>query len=240
MKRSVLLLGVVLALIAPINPVWSGEKISEKSSVAKKSPPAKKPGATKKPEAARASPETPPTQAVVPIAAPVVAEQPPMRASGIEAGAPSATTAQVLPDKAAEPVVTGAIIIAPAKPAVVITPLPAATGNPYLQSVLVHPVLSPQPIVVVPVSGANPLGDLKSALFSYLPDGLGRMHAPIYWDLIRGPGKPLLLVQVSCPTKALFGFDTPVVAVLQLGVDQLIGIANGSNLLPAEIQKVCR
>ena len=254
MKRSVLLFGIMLTLTAPINPVWSGEKVSEKPPVAKKHTPAKKHRAGKKPEATRASPETsvaqavvqtglpqnPPTEAVAPIAAPAVAEQVPMRATSIETEAPSATTPRVIPNMAAVPVVTGAIIIAPPKPAVVITPLPPPTGNPYLQPILVRPVLNPPPIVVVPVSDTNPFGNLKSALFSFLPDGIGQMHPPIFWELIRGSGKPLLLVQVSCPTKALFGFDTPVVAALQLGVDQIIEIANGTNLLPAEIQKVCR
>jgi len=105
---------------------------------------------------------------------------------------------------------------------------------------MVGPAMNPPQMVVVPASPTNPLGNLKSALFSVLPDGLGQMHPPIFWELIRGAGKPLLLVQVSCPTKALFGVDTPVVAVLQLGVDQLIAMANDSNLLPAEIQKVCK
>jgi hypothetical protein len=142
--------------------------------------------------------------------------------------------------KTATPVVKSAILIAPPKPPVVFAPVPAQAGNPNLQPFLVPPGIKTPPIVVVPVSEANPLEALKLALFSFLPDGAGRMHPPIYWELIRGPGKPLLLVQVSCPSKALIGIDTPVVAVLQLGVDQLIGLANESNLLPAEIQKVCR
>lgn len=223
MKHSALLIVFMFSLTALINPTWGGN-LPEKPSAAKKHSTAKKQKAVKKPKTARKSPGTK------------------VQKTGAQTGSktPSATTAQAIPEIAAEPVVTAAIIVAPPKQAVVYTPLPQPTGNPYLQHVLVQPVILPPPMVVVPISKPNPFENLKPTLFSNLTDGLGQMHPPIYWDLIKGPGKPLLLVQVSCPTKALLGFDTPVIAALQLGVDQLLELANKTDLLPAEIQRVCR
>ena len=233
MKRSLFLLGIMLA--ASTSLAWSSEKVSAKPSVVKKYPPAKNLKAVEQPQAPTASAQTAPRQITVtaePIAsAPVAAPPVPARP---QEPAPATVV------KKAPPVVKSAILIAPPKPPVVFAPVPPQAGNPYLQPVLVQPGVNAPPMVVVPVSETNPLADLKAALFSILPDGAGRMYAPIYWELIRGPGKPLLLVQVSCPSKALIGVDTPVVAVLQLGVDQLIAMANDSDLLPAEIQKVCR
>lgn len=235
MKRSLLLLGIMLA--ASTSLAWSSEKVSVKPSVVKKYPPAKNLKAVNQPQTPTALAETAPRQAAVatePIASAPVAAPP--AAPTVPAQGPLPPTT----DTKAAPVVKSAMLIAPPKPSVLFAPVPPQAGNPYLQPVLVRPGVNTPPMVVVPVSEANPLEDLKSAIFSFLPDGAGRMHAPIFWELVKGPGKPMLLVQVSCPTKALIGVDTPVVAVLQLGVDQLIEMANDSNLLPAEIQKVCR
>lgn len=235
MKRSLLLFGMMFA--ASTSLAWGSESVSVKPSVVKKYPPAKNLKAEKQPETPTTPAQTVPGQ--VAVATEAIASAPvaaPAAAPAAPAQGPLTATA----DKKAPAVVKSAMLIAPPKPPVLFAPVPPQVGNPYLQPVLVQPGVNAPPMVVVPVSEANPLEDLKSAIFSFLPDGAGRMHAPIFWELVKGPGKPMLLVQVSCPTKALIGVDTPVVAVLQLGVDQLIGMANDSNLLPAEIQKVCR
>lgn len=128
------------------------------------------------------------------------------------------------------------VVISPTAPTA--TPPPA---NPYLEQAS-YQVRRP----ILPALGANPFENLKSAVFLILPDGIGQMHPPLYVKYIEQPKtgysadqKPILLFQVSCPTKALFGFDTPIIAVLQLGVDGIIDMANAVNILPVELQKVC-
>ena len=134
--------------------------------------------------------------------------------------------------------------------------------NPYLQPVIITSTPPPGffPVLVTPPTDwrpgattpltalqqpvailANPLADLKTKVLGFLPDDIGHMRSPIFVELVdQGSGeRKLLLVQVLCPTKALLGFDTPPVMLLQLGVDQIIALANAT-VSPVEIQKVCR
>jgi hypothetical protein len=116
-------------------------------------------------------------------------------------------------------------------------------GNPYLRPAT-HTDQTPLPSTWLPY--ISPFKNLESIALLILPDGIGQMHPPLYVKYIKQPEteysagqKPILLFEVSCPTKALFGFDTPVVYVLQLGVDQIIELANSAGILPIELQKVC-
>jgi hypothetical protein len=134
----------------------------------------------------------------------------------------------------APPILTAAIV-SPTIPAA--TPPPT---NPYLPS-----ADYPKPNPPIPKSDTNPFEGLKSIMLFILPDGIGQTHPPLYVKYIgsqtdsQSGQKPILLFQVSCPTKALFGFDTPPIHMAQLAVDEIIGMINATDILPIELQKVC-
>ncbi len=168
MKHSILLVGIMFALAAPINLAW-GENLPEKPTVAKKPATAKTHKAVKKPATARkspvkavqpatemvAAPPAPTIESLAPVSAATVATQTPIQATGSGPETPITTTPPVVPEMAAVPAVpavTAAILIAPPQPAIVYTPLPAPAGNPYLQPVLARPAILPPPMVVVPRS----------------------------------------------------------------------------------------
>ncbi len=182
-------------------------------------------------------------------AVPKIAKAPPVAPATFSAAAlPDAgemtapTKAEVLPPTpwqaiaAEQPPVT-VVIISPTTP--MATPPPT---NPYLQQTSYRSSADQS----LPMPGASPFESLKSAARLILPDGIGQMHPPLYIKYIEQPRtaysqneKPILLFEVSCPTKALFGFDTPIVYAIQLGVDQVIALANTADILPVELQKVC-
>ncbi len=130
--------------------------------------------------------------------------------------------------------------------------------NPYLRPTIAR--ISPPelfPVLIPPetgwISGVTTIAPvpiiaftdsftvLKTKIFRFLPDGIGQMHKPFFLKFI-DPGsgqRKVLVVQVSCPTKALFGFDTPFVAVIQICADQILEMLNAAEVFPADIKRVC-
>ncbi|MBP9752101.1 MAG: hypothetical protein KBD19_04620 [Candidatus Moranbacteria bacterium] len=244
MKRLLLLFCVIFASVT-IGPAWSAD-----GKKPKKSSPTVLVKKTKKaaPKMVKTPPVKPPASsvAVLPDAKGTVAltktdSLPPIPWQVIDMEQPSVTTVVISP---ATPMATSL----PTNPYLMDVPdtpkIASVTyGNPYLQSAI-HMDQAPLPSTWLP--DTSPFSNLKSAALLILPDGIGRMHLPLYVKYIKQPEteysagqKPILLFEVSCPTKALFGFDTPVVYVLQLGVDQIIELTNSAGILPIELQKVC-
>lgn len=224
MKRLLLLFCVIFASVT-IGPAWSADGKKPK----KLSPTILVKKATKAaPKTVRAPPVKPAASSVAVLS------------DAREAIAPTKTEA--LPPTpwqtiAAEQSPVTVVIISPTTPTT--TPPPT---NPYLQQASYRSSADQS----LPMPGASPFESLKSAARLILPDGIGQMHPPLYIKYIKQPKtaysqneKPILLFEVSCPTKALFGFDTPIVYAIQLGVDQVIALANTTDILPVELQKVC-
>lgn len=223
MKRRSLLFCIIFASVA-INPVWSAD---DKKPPKKLYPTVLVKAKKAAPKIAKAAPKpTAPSIAVLPDAGETIATT--------KTAALPLTPWQAI--AAEQPSVT-VVVISPTTPTA--TPPPT---NPYLQQASYRN----GPIQPLPTLGMNPFESLKSVALFILPDGIGQMHPPLYIKYIEQPKtgysadqKPILLFQVSCPTKALFGFDTPIIALLQLGVDQVINMANATDILPIELQKVC-
>lgn len=230
MKRLLSLLFCIAFASVGINPAWSAEgrkpKKPRPTVVVKRKAPAPKTAAI---------PQTAPATLPVATALP-------------DAGETAAPTPRRM--IATEPPAVAVIVISPAVPAATSPP-----ANPYLENVAIamktsYGILAQNPYLQ-PVRYPDPtpptFSNLKLMTLDLLPGGLGHMHPPLYVKYIEQPKsdypmnqeKPILLFEISCPTKALFGFDTPIVYALQLGLDQVIALANTSGILPIELQKVC-
>ena len=223
MKRLLLLFCIIFA-VGNMSPAWStGDKKPKKPYPTVLVKKVKKAA----PKIVKAAPEpATPSIAVLPSAGEM--------ATATKTSALPLTPWQAI--AAEQPSVT-VVVISPTTPTA--TPPPT---NPYLQQASYRET----PTQPLPTLGISPLESLKSVALFILPDGIGQMHPPLYVKYIEQPKtgysadqKPILLFQVSCPTKALFGFDTPIIAVLQLGVDGIIDMANAADILPVELQKVC-
>jgi len=241
MKRLLSLFCALIALTLTSSPSISEEKGSKP-----KPPPRQavlvKNDAPLKYRATKASPRVAKPAPAKNSSVPKAAEESAVKTAPIPAT--ETMTATILPPaitpSEAAPSARSEAVAVPLTPVIVIAPILPPSGNPYLQNVVARPVFAQQPPPNFFPAFGSPYESLKATLAAFLPEGIGQMHPPIYLKFIdQGPNRSMLLFQISCPTKALIGIDTPIIAVLQLGVDQVIALVNSTNLLPIEFQKVC-
>lgn len=146
-----LLLSPIIMIALAINPVWgAGEATTDKPSVAKKHKATKKHRATRKTRSAKVPPVVP-SQGAVP---------------------PATTAASVVPPPAANPYLPAA---RSGMAAVIVPSFAQPPINPYLQPILLPPVVSQRPpAVVYPAIARTLSGEPVPTTLTYLPYGVGK------------------------------------------------------------------